>query len=154
MKRIKKILIGIAIVLILMQFIQPARNNSNSVQSTDLIKTIPVPEHVQSILKTACYDCHSNNTNYPWYSRIQPVGWLLERHIRNGKAELNFSEFGSISIRRRISKLNEMANSIKDRTMPLRSYTMIHKNARLSTKDKAQLIDWATKTEDSLKLKN
>jgi hypothetical protein len=152
MKRLKRILLGLLVVLILIQFIQPTRNKSKEILSTDLVKTIKIPQNVQSILKTACYDCHSNNTNYPWYSRIQPFGWLLARHIRLGKAELNFSEFSSYSMRRQIGKLNGIANSIKDGTMPLGSYTMIHKNARLSKEDKALLIDWATRTEDSLRL--
>lgn len=152
MKRIKKILLGLLIVLILIQFIQPVRNKSTALLSTDITKTINVPGHVQDILKASCYDCHSNNTNYPWYSRIQPFGWLLARHIRNGKAELNFNEFGSYSLRRQISKLNGLGNSVKDGTMPLSSYTMIHKSARLSKEDKSLLIDWAERTKDSLRL--
>ena len=152
MRRLRKILLALLVVLILIQFIQPSRNKSGDILSTDLTKTISVPGNIQSILKTACYDCHSNNTNYPWYSRIQPFGWLLARHIRKGKAELNFSEFGSYSLRRQITKLNGIANSIKDETMPLSSYTMIHQNARLSKEDKALLIEWATRTKDSLRL--
>src|SRR5436190_13044866 len=136
MKRLKKILAGLLILFILIQFIQPAHNKSEESLSTDLSKTINVPDNIQSILQNTCYDCHSNNTNYPWYSRIQPFGWLLAGHIRKGKAELNFNEFGSYSMRRQISKLNEIANSIKDGTMPLSSYTMIHKYARLSKEDK------------------
>src|SRR5437764_712012 len=122
----KKILFGLLVVLIGIQFIQPARNKNRETLSTDLAKTINIPANVQSILKTACYDCHSNNTNYPWYSRVQPFGWLLARHIKKGKEELNFSEFGSYSLRRQISKLDGIANSVKDGTMPLGSYTMIH----------------------------
>jgi hypothetical protein len=154
MRPTKKILIGLLGVLALIQFIQPSRNKSSEMLSTDLAKTINIPGNVQSVLKVACYDCHSNNTNYPWYSRIQPLGWLLARHIRKGKAELNFSEFGSYSLRRQISKLNGIANSIKDGTMPLSSYTMTHKDARLSKEDKALLNDWATRTKDSLWLNN
>jgi hypothetical protein len=148
----KKILSGLLVALILIQFIQPARNKNREILTVDLTGTVNVPENVQSILKTACYDCHSNNTNYPWYSRVQPFGWLLARHIRKGKAELNFSEFGLYSQRRQITKLNGIANSIKDETMPLSSYTMIHQNARLSKEDKAFLIDWAIRTKDSLRL--
>jgi Haem-binding domain len=152
MRRFKKILLGLLIVLILIQFIQPTQNKSREILSTDLTKTINVPENVQSILKTACYDCHSNNTRYPWYSRLQPFGWLLARHIKNGKVELNFSEFDSYSLRRQVSKLNEITNSTKDGTMPLGSYTMIHPKARLSGNEKELLIDWATRTKDSLRL--
>jgi len=154
MKRLKKILLALLIVVVLIQFIQPDRNQRNEILSADMTKAINVPENIQRVLKTACYDCHSNHTNYPWYSRLQPFGWLLAGHIRKGKAELNFSEFGSYSLRRQESKLNGIANSVKDRTMPLTCYIMIHKNARLSKEDKALLIDWATKAKDSLRLNN
>ena len=139
-------------VFILIQFIQPARNKSSEILSTDLTKTFRPPAKVQSILKTACYDCHSNNTNYPWYARVQPFGWFLARHIRKGKAELNFNEFGSYSSRRQISKLNGIANSVKDGSMPLSSYTMMHKETLLSNDDRAVIIDWATRMKDSLRL--
>ena len=150
MRRLKKIFLGLLTVLVLIQFIQPVRNKSNGMLSADITKTISVPENVQGILKIACYDCHSNNTNYPLYSRIQPFGWLLAKHVKDGKAELNLNEFGSYSPRRQISKLNGIANSIKDGTMPLGSYTLLHKNARLSKEDKVLIIDWATGTKDSL----
>jgi hypothetical protein len=150
MNRTKKILSGLLTGLILIQFIQPARNKSSELSSADIKKTFSIPGKVQLVLQISCYDCHSNNTNYPWYSRIQPFGWLLAKHIKNGKAELNFNEFSSYSLRRQISKLNGIGNSVKDGTMPLNSYTMIHKNARLSKEDKALLIDWAMSTKDSL----
>ena len=151
MRRLKKILLGLLIVFIVIQFIQPVLNKTDEMLPTDMTKTINTPANIQSILKTACYDCHSNHTNYPWYSRVQPFGWLLANHIKEGKAELNFSDFGSYSRRRQISKLNGVANSVKDGTMPLSSYTIIHKNARLSKENKTLLIDWATRTKDSLR---
>ncbi len=150
MKQFKKILLTVLIVFIGVQFIQPARNYSVQASSTDLIKTYKVPEDLQEILITSCYDCHSNNTDYPWYSRIQPFGWLLARHIRKGKTDLNFSEFGSYSLRRQISKLKGIENSIMDGTMPLWSYTLLHKNARLSKEEKELIIDWTKKIKDSL----
>jgi hypothetical protein len=104
----KKILLSLLMVLILIQFIQPARNKSSELSSTDIKKTFSIPENVQLVLQISCYDCHSNNTNYPWYSKIQPFGWLLAKHIKNGKAELNFNEFSSYSLRRQISKLTEL----------------------------------------------
>ena len=154
MRIVKKILLGLLVVFIIIQFIQPARNKSDKVLTTDLTKTIDVPENVQSILQSACYDCHSNTTNYPWYSRIQPFGWMLANHIKKGKAELNFNEFGSYPKRRQISKMNGIANSVKDGSMPLSSYTMMHKKARLTTDQKALLMDWAIKTKDSLRSNN
>lgn len=150
MKTVKKILIGLLVVFVIIQFIQPARNRSNGRSSTDLAIKVFVPENVQRVLQTACYDCHSNNTSYPWYSNVQPFGWLMAGHIRKGKAELNFSEFGFYSKRRQISKLSGISNSVRDGTMPLVSYLILHQRARLSIKEKALIIEWATKTKDSL----
>ena len=154
MSRVKKILLVILVVIIAIQFIQPARNKSGQVLPTDISKVYSLPTQVQSLIKNACYDCHSNNTNYPWYTTIQPVGWMLARHIKNGKAELNFSEFGDYSIRKQRSKLNSIAKTIDDGTMPLSTYTLIHKNAILTKEDKALIIDWANNTKDSLSSKN
>ncbi|WP_173820176.1 heme-binding domain-containing protein, partial [Niastella vici] len=94
MSPIKKMLLGVLIVFVVIQFIQPARNKNGQVLAADISKMYSLPENVQATLKTACYDCHSNNTQYPWYVNIQPAGWMLARHIKQGKAELNFSEFG------------------------------------------------------------
>ena len=154
MSRVKKILLVLLVVFIAIQFIQPARNKSGQVLPTDISKGYNIPAQVQSVLRNACYDCHSNNTNYPWYSTIQPVGWMLARHIKNGKAELNFSEFGDYSIRKQRSKLNSIAKSIEDGTMPFSSYTLIHKNAILTKEQKILIINWANNTRDTLSLKN
>ena len=154
MRRSKKILLGLLMVFVMIQFIQPKQNKSSVTLATDLTNTISVPNDVQFVLKTSCYDCHSNNTNYPWYSNIQPFGWLLARHIKRGKEDLNFNEFGSYSLRRQKSKLNGIANSVRDETMPLGSYTIIHRNARLSNEQKALLMNWATKVKDSIDLIN
>jgi hypothetical protein len=154
MSRLKKILLVILIAFIVIQFIQPVRNKSGQVLPTDIAKVYNIPDQVQTVLKNACYDCHSNNTNYPWYSNIQPVGWILARHIKNGKSELNFNEFGSYSIRKQKNKFNSVANSLKDGMMPLSSYTLIHKNARLTKDENALIINWANKIKDSLALKN
>jgi len=150
----KKILLAIGIVFIAIQFMQPAHNKSGQVFTTDISKIVSIPDSVQAVLKNACYDCHSNNTNYPWYSNIQPMGWLLAKHIRQGKEALNFSEFGSYSPRRQLSKLSGIANSIKDDIMPLSSYKLIHKNAQLNTNEKTLFIKWAQRSKDSLSAKN
>ena len=153
MSRTKKIVSAILLVFIAMQFIRPAKNTSKAVQQADMLTHFNVPDSVAGILKTSCYDCHSNNTNYPWYANIQPAGWLLAKHIKDGKEELNFNEFASYSQRRQLTKLKSVQNSIKDGRMPLSSYTIIHADAKLSDKSKATLIDWASKTIDSLSAK-
>jgi hypothetical protein len=154
MERTKKILVAILVVLIMIQFIQPAHNKSAELLPTDITKTIFIPGNVQALLKTACYDCHSNNTNYPWYAYVQPMGWMLKNHIQKGKADLNFSEFGYYPVRKQKNKLRSIVNSIHDDEMPLSSYKFMHKSARLSNDDKALIIDWATKTKDNLSAKN
>ncbi|MGN6539361.1 MAG: heme-binding domain-containing protein [Ginsengibacter sp.] len=154
MSRIKKIFLLIVVVIIAIQFIQPARNKSGQVLPTDISKTYNVPENVQAILKRSCYDCHSNNTVYPWYSCIQPIGWWLASHIKRGKEELNFSEFGSYSSRKQRSKFFAISKSVEDGTMPFASYTLIHTNSKLFKEDKAIIINWASKTKNSLSINN
>jgi hypothetical protein len=150
MRRKKKWLLILVIAFVLIQFNQPARNKSGQVLQTDISKIYPVPSNVQAILKAACYDCHSNDTRYPWYANIQPGGWWLAKHIKNGKEELNFSEFGAYSNRRQVTRLRSIENSIKDGTMPLSSYTLLHKDARLTKDEKVMLIEWTGKIKDSL----
>jgi hypothetical protein len=150
MKGTKKVLLGILILLVLIQFIHSPRNRSKDVLPVELTKTFQLPENVKSLLNMACYDCHSNYTAYPWYSRLQPIDWIMTNHIKKGKAVLNFSVFGSYSRRRQISKLKGIAVSIKDGTMPLRSYRLMHGSARLAKEDKATIMDWAIRTKDSL----
>lgn len=154
MKLFKRIFLVLVIVFILIQFIRPARNSSGQVLPTDITKTVNVPGPVLSAFKSACYDCHSNNTRYPWYMNIQPMGWLMANHIKNGKENLNFSEFGAYSNRKGANKLRAIAKSIDEGSMPISSYTMMHANARLSKEDKDRIKDWATKTRDSLLSKN
>ena len=154
MSRIKKIALASGIIFIAIQFIQPAHNKSGQVLPTDFAKLYTVPVNVQFILQNACYDCHSNNTNYPWYSNIQPMAWIMARHISNGKEKLNFSHFGSNTTRKQISKLKEISNQIKDGEMPITSYKLMHKSARLSQDEKALLMNWLQASTDSLSTNN
>jgi len=150
MKLLKRIGVLLIIVLVGIQFIPTARNENNEVLTTEFIKAFNPPKNISYLLKTSCYDCHSNNTNYPWYNKIQPISWFLERHIKEAKEELNFSEFGEYSIRKQKSKLKSISNQIKDDEMPLSSYTLIHRDAKLSEKDKSELEKWLTELRDSL----
>ncbi len=150
----KKIGLVLVVAFIAIQFFPPAHNDSGQVLATDISKNLSIPLPVSMLLKTACYDCHSNQTTYPWYTYVQPIGWLLNDHIQKGKAELNFSEFASYSIRRQQSKLKSIASQINDGEMPLESYTWIHKNARLSKQDKKMISDWALKSIDTISKRN
>lgn len=140
---LKKILIGLLIVLVIAQFIQPSKNNGIASPATDISHALAVPDTIMGILKTSCYDCHSNHTEYPWYSRITPVNWWLKNHIDDGKHELNFSEFSTYNAKRKNKKLEELAEQIEKKEMPLKSYALIHTNSRLNDDQRKQLIDWA-----------
>ncbi len=134
-----------------MQLYQPARNESYEQELTaNFTKMYDVPKNVETILRTSCYDCHSNNTNYPLYSYIQPARFFMEEHIKDGKKDLNFNEFGKYSKRKQENKLEAIIKQIKSNEMPLSSYTMIHKNATLSATQKKEIINWISQLKDSL----
>ena len=128
--------------MIALQFVQPARNQSLQASTAGIASVANVPDKVQSILKNSCYDCHSNNTTYSWYATLQPGAWLMASHIEEGKAELNFDEFGNYSKRRQLSKLKAIRGSVEDESMPLSSYNFIHRGANLSKADQILLKDW------------
>ena len=138
------------LAFVAIQFFKPDRNIDKGDLPMAITKQVPVPADVKGLLQNACYDCHSNNTRYPWYVKMQPVAWLMSDHIREGKKELNFDAFGTYSGRRQLSKLKSIAGRVKDGTMPLSSYTLMHREANLSDKEKGLIIDWALQTKDSL----
>jgi hypothetical protein len=143
---LKNILIGIGILLLLVQFIRPARTNSHGGVASgpdDISHVVHVPADVQQILHTSCNDCHSNYTNYPWYTNIQPVGLWLDHHVDEGVDELNFSEFATYKRKRQLHKLDEIVEMIEEHEMPLSSYILIHTEAKLSDIQAKLLVDWA-----------
>ena len=143
----KKIaLVVVVVILIGMQFISQPKNESTEILATDITKVTDVSENVLMLLKTTCYDCHSNNTDYPWYSNIQPVAWWLNDHVKDGKKHLNFSEFGSYTTEKAKKKLSEIAKEIEEDEMPLTSYTLIHRNAKLDEIQKKMIVVWAKNT--------
>ena len=139
----KKVIFFSLTVFLLLQFYQPARNSDNGqVLPIHITKVYNVPVKVQQILQKSCYDGHSNNTYYPWYSYLQPSRFLMEYHIKAGKENLNFSEWGNYSRRRQESKLDRIAKQIESNEMPLASYTLIHRKAKLSELQKQEIIAW------------
>ena len=154
----KKVLKPLALILlaafVIIQFFHPAKNVSANATdfANDISKAYHVPDDVQLILQTSCYDCHSNNTKYPWYSKIQPIAWWLNDHVVEGKREINFSEFASYRVGRKYKKLEEIIEQVKEDEMPLGSYTIIHRNAILNKEQKVNIANWATAIRDSIKL--
>lgn len=142
-RHIKSIFLGFVLIFLLIQIIQPARNiDYEQVPSTDISKVYKVPDNVQFVLRPSCYDCHSNSTHYPFYSYIQPLGYYIEKHIKKGKEELNFNEWGSYSQRKQANKLESVANQIQQKKMPLTSYTYLHPKAVLSESQIKEMIRW------------
>lgn len=145
MKKALKIFLAIIIIILIsIQFVRPAKNAGEEIAENQITANYKVPDDVQQILKVSCYDCHSNTTRYPWYSKTQPVAWILDDHIVEGKRELNFSTFSTYPTYRRYKKFKEITKEVKDGDMPMLSYTIIHRYAVLSAGQKLLLQNWAT----------
>lgn len=142
----KKILWFLLFVIVGIQFIRPGRNESGGiVTANDITQQYRIPAPISNMLKRSCNDCHSNNTHYPWYTHIQPVGWWMQEHVEDGKRNLNFSEFGTYKPKDQDHAMEEIVEVIEKNEMPLNSYLWIHGEAKLSEEDKTALIDWAKK---------
>lgn len=152
-KALKIIVIIIIISLIVIQFIRPAKNEGEEIATHQITAIQDVPPDVQQILKVSCYDCHSNKTRYPWYDQVQPVAWFLHDHVVEGKKELNFSEFATYPTYRRYKKFKEIQKEIQEDEMPLFSYTIPHRDARLSPEQKSIVINWAASAQREMEAK-
>lgn len=149
-KYVRPLLYGLLALLVLAQLYRPARNLSND-QTNHISTKYPVPEAVGAILKPACYDCHSNLTEYPWYAEIQPVAYWLASHVEEGKRKLNLSTFTKRSVAVQNHKFEEIIEMVKEGEMPLNSYTWTHSDARLSEQQRQTLVNWAQTNMDSLR---
>ncbi len=149
----KKIILGIGIVFVLMQFVRIDKSVPDYNQSDDIMVAANPSVEVVTILKTSCYDCHSFESKYPWYSNIAPVSFFLKNHIDEGREELNFSIWSSYSVKKKIHKLEEMKEMVSEGEMPLDSYLIMHQEAALSDESKEKLIDWVDELHNAEKLK-
>ena len=153
--KLKKIISWVLLGLLVgIQFVPTKPNRNEVVPKSDFMLVNEVPNNIKSVLQESCYDCHSNNTRYPWYNHIQPIAWLLENHISEGKSELNFNEWGNYSWRKKRSKLNSIKDQIRDDEMPLWSYTLMHKEAVLSESEKTTVIYYMQNLQDNLNENN
>ena len=151
---IKKILLGVLAIILIMQFIRPQKNIHAADNSNDIATRYYVPGDVKNILQRSCYDCHSDNTDYPWYNNIQPVAWILDHHIQEGKRELNFSEFARYTPKKAAHKLDEIITETGEDAMPISSYLWVHKQASLSESEKNILLKWASGLADTIRQQN
>jgi len=142
-KVILVVLLILAGGLVAIQFVQPDPNLGNLPQKHDMLNTLEVPEQVLALLKNSCYDCHSNHTRYPWYSKISPVSWYLSRHIEAGKKAVNFSEFGQFKQRKKIGTLSSICEVLESASMPLKSFLILHRDASLEEEQVMDICNWS-----------
>ena len=138
-----KVLLGLLAVFIVIQFFRPEKNLSEAATPNDLFAHYQATDSLKQLIKTSCYDCHSNNTKYPWYAEIQPVAWWLADHVNEGKRKFNFSEFASYPAKKADHKMEEFIELVKTEEMPLTSYTVIHTDAKLTNEQRVALTTWA-----------
>ncbi|MFZ6013179.1 MAG: heme-binding domain-containing protein [Bacteroidota bacterium] len=139
----KKIGLLLVIIVVVIQFIQPNKNISEAgIGPNDISKTYNMPQNVHDILVNKCYDCHSNNTRYPWYFSVQPIGWWLAAHVHEGKEHVNFSEFKNYDRERAAHKIEELQEVIEEGSMPLKAYVMLHEETQITPEDARILNEW------------
>jgi hypothetical protein len=143
MSKSKKVALGILGLLVIIQFIRPEKNISEPfITENDISKKYAINDDVYQILIKKCYDCHSNNTAYPWYNNIQPIAWWMAHHVNEGKDELNFSEFKMYSQKRANHKIEEISDAVNEGWMPLDSYLWIHHEAKITAEDRSLINAW------------
>ena len=138
----KKVLLGLLAILVVMQFFPIDKTNPPIVTEQDFMNILSPPDNIAQMLKSACYDCHSNHTKYPWYTSVAPVSWWIKGHIDHGRGNLNFSEWGTYSEGKKEHKLEECVEFVSEKRMPLLSYIIGHPEARLSKSQREEMVAW------------
>ena len=141
-KVIKKILVGLLVVLVLIQFIRIDKTNPTSDPQNDLIQILQPPRELAQIMKASCYDCHSNHSEYPWYTNIAPFSFWIKDHIKEARRHLNFSEWGTYNDKRANHKLEECYEEVLEGHMPLPSYLWMHSEAKITEEQRKSLASW------------
>lgn len=138
----KNILIAVLFLLIIIQAFRIDKTTKPVDAANDFIALTSANTEVASTLKIACYDCHSNQPAYPWYTNIAPVSWWIKHHIDEGSHHLNFSEWGTYTVKRKNHKLEECIEMVEEGEMPMSSYTIMHGDAKLTDAQKLQLVEF------------
>jgi len=149
-KKLKWIFVSLVVVFALLQFTNPARTNPPLPPGEDVSATNPPPPQVAALLHAACYDCHSDETKWPWYSHVAPASWLVVSDVNEGRRHMNLSEWPK-DPERAAKKMERMSEEIEDNDMPPGKYTLMHPEARLTTDQRKQLMQWLDATAGQLK---
>jgi len=134
-----------------MQFFGPEKNEGELSTLVAFVEETNPPEKVHQILKTTCFDCHSDVTEYPWYNSITPVNYWLDEHIRDGKKHLNFSDWANYSLKKKEHKMDELHEEVAEGEMPLESYTYTHADANLNQEQIDAIVVWAKEVQANYK---
>ncbi|MDB4448093.1 heme-binding domain-containing protein [Roseivirga sp.] len=143
-KVLKPILVGLLVTFVVIQFIARPEKISEPVNENDIISVLEIEGPIATMLKSACYDCHSDQPRYPWYASVAPVSWKIGEHIEEGRDELNFSKWATYSAKRRDHKLEEMVEEVEEGKMPQPNYVRMHSEAKLTDEQVASLKTWVT----------
>ncbi len=141
MKR-KNIFLGLIGIFLVIQLIRIDRSIPAENPGNDFLVLEATEKSVANLIQNACYDCHSYQTEYPWYARIAPVSWWIENHINEGREHLNFSVWSSYDAKKQKHKLEECIEMMENNEMPLKSFTWIHPEAKLSSEQKGMLVSY------------
>lgn len=147
----KKISVILLVAFILIQFFPIDKNNPAPTPQMDFLNIKNTPETTANLIRNGCYDCHSNETKYLWYSNVQPIAWFLQDHIEEGRKELNFSTFATYEPKRQAHKLAEAIEQIEKGEMPLDSYIIAHSEAKFSEAQKQEVIQYLKLVESDIR---
>jgi hypothetical protein len=148
-KNLKWIFVAVCVAFALLQFTTPA--HTNPPVQTDFLAATAAPPKIAAMFHSACYDCHSNETRWPWYSNIAPISWQIAQDVNDGRKEVNLSEWPTNNLKRAWKEMENMSDLIDQKEMPLPKYTLIHKDARLTDEQRDELTQWLGDEVDSLK---
>ena len=141
-RALKLAAIALAALFAAAQFVRPARTNPPVAQGQSIESHVRLTPEVAGLLERSCDDCHSNRTDWPWYSNVAPASWFVTDHVDHGRSHLNFSEWARLGDDEADEMLEQMCVEAKKGAMPLDSYTLLHRGARLSPTDVKTLCEW------------
>ncbi|MCK5781419.1 MAG: heme-binding domain-containing protein [Flavobacteriales bacterium] len=147
---LKKVFYFLIVVLIVIQFIPNELPTVIMDNKSDLLANNDFPEVIETQIKASCYDCHSNETVYPWYSYVAPVSFLVKRDTEEGRKNLNFSDWEELSKMKKAKALSGFIDEIEEGSMPFPPYLITHNDAKMSDDQKQALMDWADSYAESL----
>lgn len=150
MKIIRALLIVLAVLFAVIQFFPSGLPRNEAEDHRSIANSGIAGDSIIVLLKNSCYDCHSNQTEFPWYSKVKPVAWFLSNHIKEGKEHLNFSVWEDYSTREKLGLINDIVEETASGAMPLKSYLLIHRDARLTEAEISALKDWGGQAAESI----